>query len=576
MANKFCFLAVVRDEEPVIERCLESIKNLATSYLLCDTGSKDNTIAKIENYMKNQGIPGVVIERPWVSYGETKSEMLKVFRDHLLVNNAEYICWLDADEVFLTNKNDPLSYPTKEDADKLYAYLNTRKENVFRMTTIYSNLVYPRWQIARNDQLYEWRLPYQEYFVGTVSTNTHDLQGWYNLARHEGNSSRDPAILDKRIEMSKGWLDRNPTSSERGRMVFYLADACVSAKRYEEAAKLYEERLELTGFFEEKYISLLKLSELYAAPDEKVLCLLKAIEFDPERLEAYYQLLMHYKSLNKFRESIAFYYAAPTTRALPNRSLFLEHAVYEYLFDLEASVSLYHSGKFKEGYELCVLLGARDIPVQHRVLLASNMNFFKQKYSPPKDITRTITSQIPLPTIMVIDNFYDQPEAVRDIALGMEYEVKGNYPGARTRSLATEEMKLKFENIIGRKITYWPDSYNGSFQYTTKDNVSWIHRDQTDFSAVIYLTPDAPLTAGTTLYRHRRLGIERTSTPEEEKTLNADGNDWSLWDPVDKVGNKFNRAIIFQGFVSHKSDDYFGTDLQTGRLFQTFFFNVEK
>src|SRR5271166_5295895 len=102
--NRFCFLAIVRDEAPIIERCLSSIKNMATSYLVCDTGSIDNTPNIVTSFMVKCNIPGEVIHREWVSYGETKSELLKAFREHPLVGNAKYICWLDADEVFITVK----------------------------------------------------------------------------------------------------------------------------------------------------------------------------------------------------------------------------------------------------------------------------------------------------------------------------------------------------------------------------------------------------------------------------------------------------------------------------------------
>ena len=44
---------------------------------------------------------------------------------------------------------------------------------------------------------------------------------------------------------------------------------------------------------------------------------------------------------------------------------------------------------------------------------------------------------------------------------------------------------------------------------------------------------------------------------------------------IDRIGNKYNRLVIFDGFISHKSDEYFGSDKESGRLFQTFFFDCE-
>ena len=332
MTNRFCFLAIVRDEEPVIERCLESVKNLATSYLICDTGSKDNTIDKIIEYMARCGIPGEVIQKEWVSYGETKSALLKDFRDHPRVKDAKYICWLDADEVFITDRNNPQSYPTKKDADRLYEYLEGRQENVFRMTTIYDTLDYQRWQIARNDQLYVWKLPYQEYFTGTVSYVTHDLDFMWNFSRHQGNSSRDPDIMKKRIAMSKAWLSRNPDDSDAPRLIFYLAEALIGVDN-PEAIRLYKKRLDLPGYYQEKYISLLKLADLVESEDEKMAYWIQAQNLVPNRLEAFHNMLMYCNSKRRFRQSAAIYFAAPESRTYPSDALFIRRIVYDYLFD---------------------------------------------------------------------------------------------------------------------------------------------------------------------------------------------------------------------------------------------------
>jgi glycosyltransferase involved in cell wall biosynthesis len=586
--DRFCFLAIVRDESKVIERCLESVKNIATSYLICDTGSQDDTVDKIQAFMTNCGIPGDTIRREWLSYGENKSELCKVFRNHPYLGGAKYICWLDADEVFITDPKNPLSYPTKEDADKLYEYLESRPENVFKINTIYSTLIYSRWQFARNNQLYEWRLPYQEYFTGTISYLDHELPlPLWNFSRHEGNSSRDPQIMDKRIAMSERWMERNPDSSDLDRMTYYLADAYIGRDNAR-AIELFKKRLTMKGFYQERYVSMLKLAKLVDPLAEKMWYWHSAQELCPERLEAFYDKLNYFHLKDNHRQAAAVYFAAPEERTPPSGSLFVERYVYEYLFDLNASVSFFYIGEYQKAYEIGFTLFARKTCPPHQTkLVEDNLRFFREKYRPTtdsglRDFTRTTplpSTSSPLPCVIIIDNFYTNPVQVREKALGMEYLIKGNYPGVRTVATATEEDKLRFESIVGRKIVYWPTQptqYNGSFQYTTKDQKSWIHRDQTDFSAVVYLTPDAPANGGTVLYRHRSTGMERTvAKSDEDAKLNNDGNDESLWEVVDRIGNKFNRVIIFQGSLSHKSDVYFGDDLQTGRLFQTFFFNVE-
>lgn len=182
--------------------------------------------------------------------------------------------------------------------------------------------------------------------------------------------------------------------------------------------------------------------------------------------------------------------------------------------------------------------------------------------------------------IIIIDNFYNDIDDVRFFALYNKYNINGNFPGLRTKSYANDEIKALFEKYIGKKITYWPASYNGSYQYTTKNMNSWVHRDETNWAGVIYLTPNAPLNSGTGFYRHKKTGIENKEefdnlSEELKKEVNNDSEDMSKWELIDMVGNKYNRLVLFQGTRNHRSMEYFGNDINDGRLFQTWFFNTE-
>ena len=184
--------------------------------------------------------------------------------------------------------------------------------------------------------------------------------------------------------------------------------------------------------------------------------------------------------------------------------------------------------------------------------------------------------------IIVVDDFYTGAEGVRKFILTQDFTIKGNYPGLRTKSYATEDLKQYFERLIGKKICYFKtdeDSYNGCFQYTTKDMRSWVHRDCTDWAGIIYLTPDAPPESGTAFFKHKETGLELVGpdTPKEiADKMDVDSNNMSKWEMVDMVGNKFNRLVLFRGKRLHRSMTYFGDDKHSGRLFQLFFFNEVK
>jgi hypothetical protein len=177
---------------------------------------------------------------------------------------------------------------------------------------------------------------------------------------------------------------------------------------------------------------------------------------------------------------------------------------------------------------------------------------------------------------------------VREFALSQEFAVRGNYPGQRTVSFLNDSLKKKLRDILypfAGEITWWGGDYTGSFQYTTASDRSWIHADSTtDWAAVCYLTPDAPPSAGTGIFRHKATGWmhydykQASQDPEYDKIAppGHDSQDYTKWDMIDRVGNVFNRLIMYRADNYHVSLDYFGKDMYDGRLFQVFFFNTER
>jgi hypothetical protein len=199
--------------------------------------------------------------------------------------------------------------------------------------------------------------------------------------------------------------------------------------------------------------------------------------------------------------------------------------------------------------------------------------------------------------LIVVDNFYQNAMATRDFILTQEFSVRGNYPGSRTISHATEQLRAiiqKYVEPFGGKITDFPlpspatatgtgtaakETYNGSFQYTTSRDRSWVHTDGfNNWAGVLFLTPDAPLSSGTGFFRFH----DGTTCVTDQKLLNNKSEtdtfsqDMTKWSLVDQVGNVFNRLVLFNANNFHMSMDYFGDRSTNGRLFQIFFFSTER
>jgi hypothetical protein len=197
--------------------------------------------------------------------------------------------------------------------------------------------------------------------------------------------------------------------------------------------------------------------------------------------------------------------------------------------------------------------------------------------------------------LIVVDNFYNNAQKTRDFILTQEFSVKGNFPGQRTISYANEHLKNIIQSYVGPfggKITEFPitstleldktgdkSNYNGSFQYTTARERSWVHTDSwNNWAGVLFLTPNAPISSGTAFYRfmngeYTEEDVKLLGTKEQSDRFSQDLTKWEL---VDTVGNVFNRLVLFNSKRFHMSMDYFGDNKENSRLFQVFFFSTEK
>lgn len=180
------------------------------------------------------------------------------------------------------------------------------------------------------------------------------------------------------------------------------------------------------------------------------------------------------------------------------------------------------------------------------------------------------------PSIVVVDDFLDDPGSVRHTALAQMFYPSDAYKGKRTREqFLRDEYKDVFEKLLHIQIGAWGEhEMNGTFQLCTPEDPIVYHCDGQTHAGIIFLTPDAPPEAGTTLYRSKKSHARRFN---EDPELFAGGfYDPTLWDKVDVIGNVYNRLVLWRGDLVHSASCYFGTNVDNGRLFQMFFFDEAK
>jgi hypothetical protein len=200
--------------------------------------------------------------------------------------------------------------------------------------------------------------------------------------------------------------------------------------------------------------------------------------------------------------------------------------------------------------------------------------------------------------VTVLDNFLDDPDKIREWALQQEYftDEKGKWPGLRSKSIY--ELNPLFFQLVCRKFfsqfydlrevkeLNWHVSM--SFQMVSKAYDSgWIHSDEggAQITGILYLSPNANLNGGTSIYRNKSNIVQSISkntgfkedsylnkiTMQEAQKSQEENN--AQYEETIRVSNVYNRLICFDSQLKHGAQDFFGENDES-RLSLVFF--VEK
>lgn len=195
-------------------------------------------------------------------------------------------------------------------------------------------------------------------------------------------------------------------------------------------------------------------------------------------------------------------------------------------------------------------------------------------------------------SLIVIDNFYKNPTAVRELALKANYiDVRGNnYPGYQSeKAFVSEALKEKILSLLKEDVEISPEDLTfGKFRVMLADSGSRlkVHIDgHTAWTGLIYLNTDEQAQGGTAFYKHRQTGIYKVLSDKqaqergfkswedlERNIIERDSLEPEAWLQEAFVAMKFNRLVLFRGDqLFHAHTCSFGDNIENGRLTQNFF-----
>lgn len=199
-----------------------------------------------------------------------------------------------------------------------------------------------------------------------------------------------------------------------------------------------------------------------------------------------------------------------------------------------------------------------------------------------------------LEDVYVVDNFYDNPDFIRDLALNAEYlEYRNsNVPGYESeKSYYTDKHLDIFKNLINKDILIDPNKYTyGKFRYSLKNSpsLSEMHIDSLHWSAIVYLSKNEHSKGGLGIYKHKPSNLSYVPQTVEELNqlgfqdrrhldkviVRPDTKNKSAWEVMEFIPVKYNRMVLFPGSkYFHTVTNKFGSNINDARLSHNFFFN---
>jgi hypothetical protein len=205
-------------------------------------------------------------------------------------------------------------------------------------------------------------------------------------------------------------------------------------------------------------------------------------------------------------------------------------------------------------------------------------------------------------SIVVIDDFYDNADEIRELALSLDYTRKpgAGYPGGeaiapgREWSDVRQRLRGHIDEPVDAPCPKTPPFSQGKFRIATAvdadTRIDRVHVDVQRWSGVIYLSRNEDCEDGLALYRHRptrkvewdeewfqkHYGWVYSLPREQMRQAMIDYfRDPDMFEQIGLIPIAYNRAILLMAQVFHGTGAVFGMDKHTGRLSQHFEFYGE-
>jgi GT2 family glycosyltransferase len=321
---------IVKNEEAVIARCLDSVKDIVDEYVIVDTGSTDATKEILKKYTDKE------FHFEWI-------DDFAAARNYAFDQaTMEYILWLDADDVI-----------SDADREKFLELKRTLSHSIDSISMEY-HLAFDeagnvtsklrRNRLVKRANHFRWHGAVHEYLqVGGNILNS-DIAVKHVSVEHES---------DRNIRIYEARLTRGESFSPRD--LYYYANELLDHRRFSEAAEYYHKFLDTKqGWIEDVIAACGKLADCYHNlddSDKEHLSGLQAFLYDTPRADTCCRMGFYFMQKSEWKKAI-FWYELATNLPKPDDVWGLVNsASWTWLPHVQLCVCYDRIGEYRKAYE---------------------------------------------------------------------------------------------------------------------------------------------------------------------------------------------------------------------------------
>lgn len=316
---------IVKNEEEVIGRCLDSVKEIVDEINIIDTGSTDRTKEIVSLYTER------IFDFTWID--DFSAARNFAFQQA----TSEYILWLDADDIFL-KRDQTLLLKLKNilelDVDAVSMDYNLSFDEHDNVTSSLR-----RYRLVKREKGFKWIGAVHEYLEVYGKLYDSDIAVSHMPLSHD--TERNLRIYESMAALGKAFSPRD---------LFYYANELLDHGRFEKAIEYYLQFLKTNqGWIEDNISACNKLADCYnrlGIKEQELSWILNALNYGIPKPETCCRLAFLFLEKNEISNAI-YWYKQALKNTEENSLSFQNHSCSTWLPHLQLVVCYDKIGEHK-------------------------------------------------------------------------------------------------------------------------------------------------------------------------------------------------------------------------------------